>query len=104
MSRPIGAAQDFWRVRVTRVDASDELDFEWHDDILWRAPNVQDPDDLEVHLVEAVSVTQPERIVRLAAYPSADEALEFAETAREDLLELTASQFEGAYFPEGGNG
>lgn len=101
MSRPIGAAEDFWRVRVTRVDASDELDFEWHEDILWRAPRVQDPDDIEVHLVEAVSVTQPERIVRLAAFGDADEALEYADTAREDLQELTASQFEAAYFPDG---
>ena len=100
MSRPIGAAEDFWRVRTTRVDSSDDLDFDWHDDILWRAPKIEQPEDFEVHLVEAITVTQPERVVRLAAYGDADSALEFAETAREDLAEMTASQFEAAYFPE----
>lgn len=100
MSSPIGAADDFWRVRVTRVDSSDDLDFDWHDDILWRAPKIEQPEDFEVHLVEAVSVSQPERIVRLAALGDAESALEFADTVREDLAEMTASQFEAAYFPE----
>ena len=38
----IGAADEFWRLRLTRVDTTDELDFEWHDDILYREPAIED--------------------------------------------------------------
>ena len=34
--RMIGNADEFWRVRVTRVDTTDGFEFEWHDDILYR--------------------------------------------------------------------
>lgn len=96
----IGNADEFWRVRVTKVDASEELDFEWHDDILWREPRVQMPGEYDVHLVEAVSLASPETVVRLGAFGSANDAADFAEELEEELRELTRSQFEAAYFPE----
>ncbi len=34
MVRVIGNADEFWRLRITRVDTTQGLDFEWHDDIL----------------------------------------------------------------------
>lgn len=100
MARTIGNANEFWRLRMTKVDASDALDFEWHDDILWREPRVELPDEYDIHLVEAVSVTEPELIVRIAAFGSSDEASDFVAEAEDDLADMTASQFETAYFPQ----
>lgn len=96
----IGNADEFWRARTTKVDAGDELDFEWHDDILWRQPRVEAPGEYEVYLVEAVSITQPDTVVRLGAFQSAAAAAGFMEEVEVDLAEMTASQFETVYFPK----
>ena len=98
MVRVIGNADEFWRVRVTRVDTTQGLDFEWHDDILYREPEVDHGDEVEYWHVEAVRLDDADSVVRLATFSSDSEAREFLVGAQEDLLELTKSRFEMAYF------
>lgn len=100
MVHVIGNADEFWRVRVTRVDTTDNLDFEWHEDILYRRPDVDYGDEVELWHVEAVRIDDAEIVVRLATYGDADEAREFARLASEDLAEMTKSEFEAAYFED----
>ncbi len=96
----IGPADDFWRVRMTRMDGADELDFEWHDDILWREPNIRIEPGESAYVVEAVWVgAAPERVVRLAAFADEDSAHEFLAEAEDDLRDMTRSQFETTHFP-----
>jgi hypothetical protein len=97
----IGPADEFWRLRLTRMDPSDEFDFEWHEDILWRQPQVHLEPGEPAYLVEAVSISQgPERIVGLAAFPDETSAREFLAEASDDLRDMTRSQFESAQFPD----
>lgn len=97
MSRVIGAADEFWRLRMTRVDTTDDLDFEWHDDILYREPRPRPAHELEVWTVEAVELTDFDTIVRVASFGDRDDAEAFFQRAKDDLAELTKSQFEDAY-------
>ena len=97
----IGPAEDFWRLRLTRMDSSEELDFEWHDDILWREPLVHLEPGEPAYIVEAVSLgSGPEQIVRLAAFPDEPTARSFLDEANDDLTDMTRSQFESAHFLE----
>lgn len=97
MVRVIGNADEFWRLRLTRVDTTEGLDFEWHDDILYRQPAVDHGDEVEFWHVEAVRTDDTDTVVRVATYGSADEARECMSAAEEDLGEMTKSQFEAAY-------
>jgi hypothetical protein len=97
----IGPAEDFWRLRMTRMDPTDDLDFEWHDDILWREPQVHLEPGEPAYVVEAVSAEAGlERIVPLAAFAEEDSARAFLDEVRDDLLSMTRSQFEAARFPQ----
>jgi hypothetical protein len=95
--RIIGAADEFWRLRVMRVDTTEGLDFEWHDDILYREPEPDMGVEVEEWYVEAVSVGDDEVVVRLADFGDRGEAEEFRATAAEDLAGMTKIQFEEAY-------
>jgi hypothetical protein len=95
----IGNADDFWRLRLTRVDTQD-VDFEWHDDILYREPNVDFGSDSVFWHVEAVRLDDPDTVVRIRTFVSETEANEFLRVAQEDLVDLTKSRFELAYFDE----
>jgi hypothetical protein len=95
--RVIGDADEFWRIRVTRVDTTENLEFEWHDDILYRQPTPDMGDEVEVWHVEAVRTDDPEIVVRLASCRSQGEARDVAARIAEDLAEMTKSEFEAAY-------
>jgi len=97
MVRMIGNADEFWRLRLTRVDTTENLDFEWHDDILYRKPRVDYGDEVELWHVEAVRVDDADTVVRLATCADPDEARSFLAAAEEDLAEMTKSEFEEAY-------
>ena len=98
MVRVIGNADEFWRLRITRVDTTQGLDFEWHDDILYREPQVDQGDEVEYWHLEAVRLDDADSVVRLATFSSGEEARELLEIAQEDLRDLTKSRFELAYF------
>ncbi len=99
--RIIGSAQEFWRLRLTRVDTTGDLDFEWHDDILYREPPLEPVDEVELWHVEAVELENHEAVVRLATFSERDTAEAFYDRARDDLGDLTKSQFEEAYVSQG---
>lgn len=101
MARVIGNADDFYRIRMMRVDESDELDLEWREDILYRRPATDDPDEYELYRVEAVRNDDDEVTVSLATFETKEEAYTFSRVVSEDLAEMTKSEFEDTYFPEG---
>ena len=97
MVRMIGNADEFWRVRITRVDTTDGFEFEWHDDILYREPRVDPGDEVEYFHVEAVRIDDPDSVVRVATFDDPDAARAFLDELKEALAELTKSRFEQAY-------
>lgn len=99
MHKGIGAAQDFYRLRLTHVGDSDEPDLEWREDILWRRPPTQHIEEYELYRVEAVALDNDEDVTPLGVFDSAEEAHEALAGAEEDLAELTRSEFEDRYFP-----
>ncbi|NTU71908.1 MAG: hypothetical protein HGB10_08850 [Coriobacteriia bacterium] len=97
MVRMIGNAEDFWRIRVTRVDTTENFDFEWHDDILYREPQVDPGDEVEFFHVEAVRLDDPDIVTRMATFDEPGQARALLDEARDALSEMTKSQFEAAY-------
>jgi hypothetical protein len=92
--RAIGAAADFYRIRIARIDASDELDLDWRDDILYRTPADAAPGDTVTYRVEAVDVDDPERAWVIAQCADRESAAVQAALAEEDLAEMTRSAFD----------
>jgi len=97
MVHVIGNADEFWRVRQTRVDTTDGFEFEWHDDILYRAPRVDPGEEVEFFHVEAVRTDDPDTLVRVATFGDPGEARAFLDELKEALSEMSKSQFEQAY-------
>jgi len=97
MVHVIGNADEFWRLRITRLDTTEGFDFEWHDDILYRSPTVDPGDEVESWHVEAVRLDDRETVARLATFGSQGEAREFIAAVAEDLADMTKSEFEAVY-------
>jgi hypothetical protein len=93
----IGNADEFWRVRLTRVDTTDGFNLEWHDDILYRAPTVDPGREVEFFHVEAIRVDDPDNVVRVATYADPEEARELLDELKESLSSMSKSEFESAY-------
>ncbi len=100
MSKIIGSATDFYRLRVTRLDESDEPDLEWRDDILYREPPKQKVREGESWALEAILIDDEEVAARIASYESSEAAHEALEAITEDLSELTKSMFEERYLSD----
>lgn len=101
MSKTIGSASDFYRLRVMTVDTTDEVDFEWRDDILYRRPPSTDIVDEEAYTVEAVLLDDEDVTYPLKTFAEAGEAHEWMYAREEELDDMTKSEFEDAYFPKG---
>lgn len=97
MGRIIGPATEFYRLRLTRYDASDEPDFEWRDDVLYRTPPATRIEEREEWAIEAVTLDEDETVSEIARFEASDEAHGFLDAAEEDLQELTKSSFEEKY-------
>lgn len=93
----IGAADEFWRLRLTRVDTTDDLEFEWHEDILYREPASTPVTDVALWHVEAVLLANADTVVRLATFSQRDDAETYFDRVTDDLKDLTRSQFEDTY-------
>ncbi len=100
MGKAIGDASDFYRLRLIRLDESDAPDLEWRDDILYRRPPAQHPEEFDEFRVEAVDVDDEERAFVVGRFDSVEDARDFIETADEDLAVMTKSEFERTYFTE----
>lgn len=101
MSKTIGTASDFYRLRVMAVDATDEVDFEWRDDILYRRPPSAVIEDEEVFRVEAVLLDDDDVTYALGTFADSESAHRWMRGLEDDLAEMTKSEFEAAYFPAG---
>jgi len=101
VSKTIGSAADFYRLRVMTVDTTDAVDLEWRDDILYRRPPTAAIVDEEAHTVEAVLLDDEDTAFTLATFPDTAAAHEWMNAREEDLAEMTKSEFEEAYFPRG---
>lgn len=97
--KQIGAASDFYRVRLTRMDEADLPEFEWRDDILWRRPPAQEMFEYELWRIEAVRIDDEENVTVLGVFESSEDAHEALEGTQEDVEQLTKSEFEERYFP-----
>ena len=97
MVRMIGNADEFWRIRMTRVDTTDHFDFEWHDDILYRAPSIESGDEIEYFHVEAVRLDDSDDVVRVATFEDPNQAKDMVVELKEALSQMSKSQFESAY-------
>lgn len=100
MSKTIGSASDFYRLRVLAVDATDEVDFEWRDDILYRRPPGAVIEDEEIYRVEAVLLDDDEVTYALATFAASEAAHRWMDDRADELRDMTKSEFESAYFPE----
>lgn len=97
--KAIGNANDYYRLRVIRMDESDTPEMEWRDDILWRRPPSQQIDEVDLYRVEAVSLDDDDDVTPLATFEDSDDAADALEEAQEALGEMTKSEFEETYFP-----
>jgi hypothetical protein len=101
MAKGIGAAGDYYRVRLMHVDDIDAPEFEWREDILWRTPEIAPMGESQLYRIEAVALDNDESVTSLGLFDSTTDAYEALATATEDLGELTRSEFEDRYFPAG---
>ncbi|HEY3318720.1 MAG TPA: hypothetical protein VGK50_09890 [Coriobacteriia bacterium] len=97
MSGIIGNADDFYRVRLMRVDEADVPDLDWREDILYRRPPSDEPGEYDLWRVEAVD--EVEHVTVMSTFDDVEEAREWLATVEEDLSAMTRSEFEQAYFP-----
>lgn len=94
--RVFGSADDFYRVRVIRIDEPDEVEWEWRDDVLWRHPAPQLQGATPRFRVDVV-LKDANEARSIAKVQSAAAAREIAQKADEDLAMLTKRQFDARY-------
>lgn len=97
--KAFGAASDYYRLRLLRVDDSDAPIMEWRDDILWRRPPAQRIGENELWRVEAVAIDDDDDVTALGVFTTAEDGHEALAGAEADLAELSVSEFEERYFP-----
>jgi len=92
-------AADFYRVRITKLDDTGDVDFEWRDDALYRRPRADRPAEGVTYRVEAVGLDDPDATWLLYETADREDAVSFHDEAAQDLKEVTRSGFEQKYFP-----
>jgi hypothetical protein len=97
-AKPLGMADDFYRLRVIHVDSSGSPELDWRDDILYRDPPASEPTEADTYTVQAVELEDEEETTALASFSDAEEARAWLEEAQESLEELTRSEFELRFF------
>ena len=97
MSRVIGPADGFYRLRIRRLDLGGDVEFDWRDDVLWRSTPAAEAVEDDTWFIEAVTLDTSETVTSIAAYGSADEAREAFDSIAEDLAAMSKSEFEAEY-------
>ncbi len=88
---------DVWRTRITKLDAYQDFEFEWHDDILYRSHEGADVPIKDIWQVEIVSVSTGElkRVVR--SFDTRDEAEALAAQITDQSHALSVADFMDVY-------
>lgn len=88
---------DLWRVRIVRLDAYDDFDFEWHDDILYREHSGEDIPIRDLWRVEIVSAQTGDLKRAMNAFPNRDEAESLAARIIDQSYSLSLQKFMDVY-------
>jgi len=97
--RGIGAASDYYRLRIIHVGDTDVVDLQWRDDVLWRQQAASRAAETEKYVVQVVALADEDVAIPLATFEAPEDAHEALTSAQEDLDVLTRSEFEERYFP-----
>ncbi len=100
MTRIIGQASEFYRLRLTRLDEGGDVEFDWRDDILWRQEAPTPAEEADLWVLEAVTLDEHETVTAIASFATRDDAETGLEEATTDLEAMTRSEFESEYLRE----
>jgi len=97
MRRVIGSADEFYRLRIVSIDASEAPDLQWREDTLWRRPVAEGFSEVVWQRLEAVDLADAETSWTLGDFETSSEAHQAMREVDLDLRGMTKSQFEDAY-------
>ncbi len=97
----IGAAAEFYRLRITRIDVTDEPELDWHDDILYRDPPVEVTEEEEDWRLEAVHL-EDESVHEIAQFTEEDQARVLMLAIQDDLDRDDQVRVRGSLSDDGG--
>ncbi|MCL5291439.1 MAG: hypothetical protein M1548_02785 [Actinobacteria bacterium] len=95
MRRTFGAAADFYRARVIKIEESEPSELDWHDDVLFREPSYA-LKSKKSYRVESISLDTGD-IATLGEFGTERQAESLLSAIVSDLEELTKLQFEKKY-------
>jgi len=91
------APSDLWRVRIVRIDAYDDFDMEWHDDILYRSHQGEDIPIHDLWRVEIVAKRSGDLKRAVRDFRDRDEAESLAARISDQLHSLSVKEFIDTY-------
>lgn len=94
-NKVFGMAEDYYRVRVLKMDEELPADLEWRDDILYRAPKAY-PSKLKV-TYRLQLLTRENAVHETASLRDKREVKNRLKAIREDLRELSKMKFDEKY-------
>jgi len=101
MTRIIGPAKEFYRLRIVTLDSYDELELEWRSDVLYRKQDLMDAVDTgALFVVEAVGLLDESVVALTEPIDSRKDIAAVFDRALEDLSEMTVSDFKLKYLPK----
>jgi hypothetical protein len=93
----IGPADDFYRLRVRRLDLGGDVEFDWRDDVLWRSVATAATSEADTWVIEALTLDAREAVTPIASFANADDARISLDSIVEDLRAMNKSEFEAEY-------
>jgi hypothetical protein len=91
-----GDASDFYRVRIMKLEETEMPDFDWHENILIKKPEIEIPDSKVKFCVQIVSLDE-RKVFSISSFKSETKAKLAKRKIEEDIEELTKNQFEKKY-------
>ncbi|MCL2654292.1 MAG: hypothetical protein FWD65_01110 [Coriobacteriia bacterium] len=88
---------DLWRVRIVRLDAYDDFDFEWHDDILYHDYQGADIEIRGLWRVEIVSAATGVLKRAMQSFENRDDAESLAAQVTDQSCNLSVADFMEQY-------
>ncbi len=94
--RVFGKAGDFYRLRVLKLNEESSPELDWHDDILFKKPPVEEVRCYEWYVLQAVSIDS-EEAHPIRRFEDSSEAMRGRDKVDEFLRELTKQEFESRF-------